>query len=84
MKIIISLTILISVFILSACEQSITRNFGGHSTQSIPAGTTLMNITWKQDNMWILYHDPKTGNCVFQESSNMGILQGSVTIPNCK
>ena len=68
---------------LAGCDQYVTRTFGGETTLAIPSGTQLVSMTWKGTDLWYLYFDPKTNRCVFQESSAVGMMEGSVVIQNC-
>lgn len=68
---------------LVGCDQYVTRTFGGETKLEIPAGTQLMSITWKGSDLWYLYFDPATNRCVFRESSMVGVMEGSVVVPNC-
>ena len=73
----------VAVVGLSGCDQYFTRTFGGETKLSIPAGTQLVTVTWKGTDLWYLYYEPATNRCVFKESSTVGVLEGSVVIPNC-
>ena len=68
---------------LVGCDQYVTRTFGGETKLAIPAGTQLMSMTWKGTDLWYLYFDPATNRCVFQESSTVGVMEGTVVVPNC-
>lgn len=39
-----------------------------------------MNVTWRQDNLWIIVQDTVTGNYYAREKSSFGVLQGKVII----
>ena len=62
----------------------ITKKFGGTITMEIPVDKKLMNVTWKDSNIWYLVRDRKEGEKAetyqFMESSNLGVLQGTVVI----
>lgn len=68
---------------LAGCDQYVTRTFGGETKLAIPSGTQLMSMTWKGTDLWYLYYNPETNRCVFQESSAVGVMEGSVVIQNC-
>ena len=68
---------------LSSCtENKMTRQFGGSTTVELPAGEKLVEVTWKDDNIWILTepmdsdYTPKTK--IFREDSSWGVLKGEV------
>ena len=68
---------------LTGCDQWVARQVGGNITQTIPTNAQLVTVTWKGSNMWYMYYIPETNTCVFKESSLAGVLEGSVTFPNC-
>ena len=63
-----------------------TKKFGGTTTIDLPVGKKLVpyTIQWEPDdsNLWYLTEDAEEGyipkTYEFHESSNMGIMQGSV------
>ena len=68
---------------LSSCtENKMARKFGGSTTVELPAGEKLVEVTWKDDNIWILTepmdsdYTPKTK--IFREDSSWDILEGEV------
>ena len=70
---------------LSGCtENARTRSIGGTQTTDIAAGRKVVNVTWKDANMWILtrpMHDgemPET--LTFHESSSFGVFEGTVIL----
>ena len=77
--------ILISIILLCACSctrQMMTREFGGEMTIDLPKGQELMEVTWKDDDLFYLTR-PMAPDYVpvtktFQESSSFGILQSTV------
>ena len=64
--------------------QSVARSMGGDITIELEAGEKLEEITWKDDSLWYLTRpmrpDEKAETHVFEQSSNFGIIEGSVTI----
>jgi len=58
------------------------KQLGGTIKESIPA--KVINVTWKESNMWVLYREPRDGEkpevLTFQEYSNLGIVQGKAVI----
>lgn len=81
-KIILALAILITIG-LTSCSKFCARNFGGYTEVRLEPGEKLVEVTWKDANLWYLVEPmeddyvPKTK--VFKESSNAGILEGTVT-----
>lgn len=74
-------------FMLTGC-QAVTRSWGGEMTLDLPADQKLMKITWKDDSLWYLTRpmapDEVAETYTFQESSNTGLLEGTVTINETK
>lgn len=72
------------VFCFISCDQYIAKQYGGDATINLKPGEKLVEVTWKGDaELWYLVepmdsnYTPKTK--VFKESSNLGIIEGSVT-----
>lgn len=65
-------------------QQVFVKRFGGVMTIQVPQGQYHIGATWKDDNLWIENFDPNTNNCIFSEYSKGNLLQGRVTIKNCK
>jgi hypothetical protein len=81
-KLFITLTLLTA---LAACnENTSARNSGGTATKRLPSGRKLVNVTWKDDSLWILTREMRPGETAetykFSEDSAFGILQGTVVI----
>lgn len=69
--------------LIGCTENQSSRKYGGKSTISLESGERLVNITWKEDDLWILTRQdtsvwPKTYK--FSEKSNLGILEGEILI----
>lgn len=90
MKTVVSVIVMVVLafslaFMNSGCtENERAKSFGGSATYNIPKGKKLITATWKNSDLWYLVRDmregeyPETYN--FQEVSNFGILQGSITL----
>lgn len=83
---IVLLTILLSV-VLMGCQNAV-RSFGGSMTIELEPGQKLEEITWKEDSLWYLTR-PMTEDDVaethtFQQSSEWGVFEGTVTIVETK
>ncbi len=60
------------------------RNFGGTMTYELAPNTKLVNVTWKEDDLWVLT-SPRPASVPaqtyeFVEKSTLGVLQGKVII----
>lgn len=65
-------------------QQVFVKRYGGVMTLEVPEGQYHIQATWKDDNLWIENFDPETNTCIFSEYSKGNLLQGKVTIKNCK
>lgn len=65
-------------------QQVFVKRYGGVMTLQVPEGQYHIQATWKDDNLWVENFDPKTNTCIFSEYSKGNLLQGRVTIKNCK
>ena len=81
--------VILATLMLASCEQYISRNFGGNTTINLQPGEKLVEVTWKNDaDLWYLVEPmdsdyvPKTK--IFKESSNLGVLSGSITFIESK
>ena len=70
------------------CGNSMARNWGGTVNTTLPANKKLMNVTWKDSDLWFLVRDMKPGETAetyeFIEDSNMGWKSGKVIIKETK
>jgi hypothetical protein len=65
-------------------QQIFVKRYGGVMTLQVPEGQYHIGATWKDDNLWIENFDPETSTCIFSEYAKGNLLQGKVTIKNCK
>lgn len=79
------ITIATVALMLAGCNsQFATRNFGGKSEITLKKGQRLVEMTWKENDLWILT-EPMDSNYVpqiktFYESSLFGAWEGEITI----
>ena len=85
------LAIVIAIIMCLCCMtgcQSYTRNYGGSMTLELPPNTKLEVITWKDDSLWYctrpMREDEQAETHTYQQSSEFGLLEGSVTIIESK
>ena len=87
MKKLLNLILITSVFV-SCTDNRMARVYGGSETINLPVGEKLLNITWKEDEMWLLTTDMKPADSAqvyeFKEKSSWGLLEGTVTIIETK
>lgn len=88
MKKIVFVMVSILAFSITGC-QFMAKDFGGSYTIELPAGQKLEEITWKDgDDLWYLTR-PMTEDDIaethtFQQSTNTGLFEGTVTIIESK
>ena len=71
----------ITLLALASCtDNQRARSFGGNETIKIEPQEKFINITWKQDNLWVIVQDTITGTIYAKEKSSFGIFQGKVII----
>lgn len=72
----------------SRLSQSAAKNFGGDYTLKLPKNEKLVMITWKDDSLWYLTksmtEDDIAETYKFQESTDLGIMEGVVTVVEAK
>lgn len=87
----VSLTFLLvacMVFYQSCTDNKRARSFGGTQTIELPKGEKLISATWKETDLWYLTEPmdsayiPQTKK--FQESSSMGVWEGTVVFVESK
>jgi hypothetical protein len=79
-----TLTTLLAIATLSSCTENVrARQFGGNMTVELPPNTKLVGATWKEAHLWYLYRPIHQGETpevsILQESSNFGMMEGTVT-----
>lgn len=76
-------TILVLSIGLSGC-QTAAKNFGGSMTIDLDPNQKLEEITWKDDDLWYLTRpmtsDDTAETHTFQQSKDLGVFEGTVTI----
>lgn len=76
--------LLIPFFILSCTDNTRTRRFGGKEERTINTHEVLVNMTWKDNDLWVLTRDTTTGVFHFRESSSFGIWEGEINVTPLK
>jgi hypothetical protein len=85
-KLVLALALLATVC-FESCNYC-TRKYGGSTVIRLEPGEKLVEVTWKDANLWYLVepmedgYTPKTK--VFKEDSNIGMLEGTVTFIETK
>ena len=74
----------LAAFACGCTEQQRARSFGGESTVMLEKGQRLVEITWKNNNLWLLTEPMDSGYVprtkTFYEDSEFGFMEGKITI----
>lgn len=70
------------IFLFSCTDNENARNYGGTQKIDLDPGERLQNITWKNDDLWILTKQDTTKPSVytFGEKASYGVWNGKVII----
>jgi hypothetical protein len=78
----------ILIISVSCTENSRVKNFGGEGTINLPKGRKLVNVTWKENQIWYLTRPMGKNDSVetykFQEESSWGVIEGTYNIIESK
>lgn len=82
------LAILMGVMVTSCTDNSRVKSFGGEGTINLPKGRKLVNVTWKESQVWYLTR-PMNSTDVdetyqFHEESSWGMVEGTYKIVETK
>jgi hypothetical protein len=74
--------------LVSCTENSRVKNFGGTGNINLPQGQKLVNVTWKENQIWYLTRKMKKDETPetyqFQEESSWGVVEGTYNIRETK
>lgn len=73
-------TVITVITFLSCTDNQRARKFGGKEEIQLKPNEVLINITWKESNMWVLTKDTTTNIKYFRENSNWGVWEGEIII----
>jgi hypothetical protein len=79
------LIITIVLFMMVSCtDNHRVKNWGGTATLNLPKGQKLLNVTWKESQLWYLCRPMNTNDIAetyyFQEESSWGMMKGTYVI----
>ena len=78
---------LVIIIAFTGCHTT-TRSFGGEMTVELEPGQKLEEVTWKDTDLWFLTRPFRDGEepetHIFQEDSEWGVWEGTVTIIESK
>lgn len=74
---------------LCSCTQNIrAKSFGGTATEQLKDNVKLINVTWKESDLWVLTRPmnetDKAETYEFQEISSFGLVSGKVILKENK
>lgn len=74
--------LLIVVTMVSCTSNERARNYGGTEVIELDNNERLVNITWKQDDIWVLTKTDTTKPTTysFKEKSSYGVMEGEIII----
>lgn len=77
------------IVMLGSCtENSRVKSFGGEGTINLPKGRKLVNVTWKETQVWYLTRPMNSTDVAetyqFHEESSWGMVEGTYTIIETK
>jgi hypothetical protein len=79
---------LLSILVVSCTDNSRVRYWGGEAELKLPKGYKLINVTWKDGEIWYLTKPMKESDSAeiyhFQEKSGFGLSEGVYTITEKK
>lgn len=82
------LAIMLGVMVTSCTENNRVKNWGGEGTINLPKGKKLVNVTWKETEVWYLTRTMDSNDVAetyqFQEESSWGVMEGTYTIIESK
>ena len=78
------LGLVLGLGLFSCTENSRVKHFGGSGDIHLPTGQKLVNVTWKENQIWYLSRPMKKDEDVdiyrFQEESGWGVVEGTYYI----
>lgn len=77
--------VLFTLVLFAGCTpNTMSKDYGGKIEVKLPKNKKLMNVTWKESNLWMLCREMKENekaeNYNFIEKSDLGLLNGEVII----
>jgi hypothetical protein len=82
------LGLVLGIGLISCTENSRVKSFGGEGEINLPKGQKLVNLTWKESQIWYLTRPFKKDEddevYRFQEESGWGVVEGTYYIHETK
>lgn len=84
----LSIFILLAISLAACTENSRVKNWGGEGTINLPKGRKLVNVTWKEAEIWYLTRPMNSTDIAetykFHEESSFGVMEGTYNIIETK
>jgi hypothetical protein len=77
---------IVAIAMLASCtENSRVKNFGGTGELEISPSQKFVNVTWKEEQLWVITKDRTSADTTYntyrlQEHSSYGMLEGTYVI----
>lgn len=75
---------IMSLFVISCTDNTRVKTWGGSATLNLPKGQKLVNVTWKESELWYLVkpmtEKDSAETYYFQEESSWGLMEGTYRI----
>ena len=82
------LAIMLGVMVTSCTENNRVKNWGGDGKLILPKGQKLINVTWKESQIWYLTRPMDSTDVAqtyqFHEESSYGVIEGTYNIIETK
>ena len=82
------LAVLMGVMVTSCTENERVKAWGGEGTINLPKGKKLVNVTWKETQIWYLTRNMGSNDVAetyeFHEESSYGVIEGTYKIIETK
>jgi hypothetical protein len=73
--------IAIAALSLASCTDNVrARHWGGVEEIKLKPNEVVLNVTWKENEMWICTKDTVSGVTYFREKSSWGVMEGTVIL----
>lgn len=70
----------IVLLVASCTDNERARRFGGTEQVELKPNEIVLNVTWKENEMWICTKDTTTNTVYFREKSSWGVMEGTVIL----
>jgi hypothetical protein len=71
---------IIALTLASCTDNARARHWGGTEEISLNKNEVVLNVTWKDSQMWICTKDTVTNVVYFREKSSLGVMEGTVIL----